>query len=268
MVNLVVLFLFACSYREVRKAALLSVTMSKTTYQDLLVRIRDASEDVRFAAFHTIGTELPLAKIPIHDRVHLLDQGLQDRAARVRRACEHMVLDKWFLECDSSPMVLLKALEIEQCPSIGSKVSHLLLKHFSEQPQAMLGNQGVVEFNALELLSENRDAFNAESIFFWKEQCYYYQKIDNDPDKAAALVPNVSDFSKLLVTTCKAQGDVLFIAQQLLEFGHLLDFQDEFGRRTLLDSLRTSDVLCIFCIYYRRLTMCVLCREIAVRFGN
>uniref|UniRef100_M4C3K1 Nuclear condensin complex subunit 3 C-terminal domain-containing protein n=1 Tax=Hyaloperonospora arabidopsidis (strain Emoy2) TaxID=559515 RepID=M4C3K1_HYAAE len=229
--------------KEVRKAALLSVTMSKTTYQDLLVRIRDASEDVRFAAFHTIGTELPLAKIPIHDRVHLLDQGLQDRAARVRRACEHMVLDKWFLECDSSPMVLLKALEIEQCPSIGSKVSHLLLKHFSEQPQAMLGNQGVVEFNALELLSENSDAFNAESIFFWKEQCYYYQKIDNDPDKAAALVPNVSDFSKLLVTTCKAQGDVLFIAQQLLEFGHLLDFQDEFGRRTLLDSLRTSDKL-------------------------
>uniref|UniRef100_A0AAV1TC30 Nuclear condensin complex subunit 3 C-terminal domain-containing protein n=1 Tax=Peronospora matthiolae TaxID=2874970 RepID=A0AAV1TC30_9STRA len=224
--------------KEVRKAALLSVAVSKTTYQDLLVRIRDTSEDVRFAAFHTIGTELPLAKIPIHDRVHLLDQGLQDRAARVRRACEHMVLGKWFLECDSSPMVLLKALEIEHCPTIGSKVSHLLLKHFSEQPQAMLGNQGVVEFNALELLSENSDAFNAESIFFWKEQCYYYQKIDSDPDKAAALVPNVSDFSKLLVTTCKAQSDVLFIAQQLLEFGHLLDFQDEFGRRTLLDSLQ------------------------------
>ncbi|CAI5732033.1 unnamed protein product [Hyaloperonospora brassicae] len=224
--------------KDVRKAALLSVTVNKTTYQNLLVRIRDASEDVRFAAFHTIGTEMPLAKIPIHDRVHLLDQGLQDRAARVRRACEHMVLQKWFVECESSPMLLLKALDIEQCPSIGSKVSHLLLKHFSEQPRAMLGNKGVAEFNALELLSENSDAFNAESIFFWKEQCYYYQKIDNDPDKAAALVPNVSDFSKLLVTTCKAQSDVLFIAQQLLEFGHLLDFQDEFGRRTLLDSLQ------------------------------
>ncbi|GMF26625.1 unnamed protein product [Phytophthora lilii] len=229
--------------RDVRKAALLNLTVTKELYQDLLVRIRDASEDVRHAAFRTIGNSILLTDIPISDRAHLLDQGLQDRAARVRRACEQMVLKKWFPECDSSPVLLLQALDIEQYPDIGSKVSRLLLKHFSEQPRALLEKEGSVEFNALELLSENSEAFNAESIFFWREQCYYYQKIDNDPDKAAALVPNVSDFSKLLVGTCKAPGDVIFIAQQLLEFGHLLDFQDEFGRRNLLDSLRIMDLM-------------------------
>ncbi|KAF1789590.1 Condensin complex subunit 3 [Phytophthora cactorum] len=224
--------------KDVRKAALLNLTVSKKMYQDLLVRIRDASEDVRYAAFRTIGSAMPLEDIPINDRAHLLDQGLQDRAARVRRACEQMVLKTWFPECGSSPVLLLKALDMEQYPGIGSKVSRLLLKHFSEQPRALLEKEGVVEFNALDMMSENSDAFNAESIFFWREQCYYYQKIDNDPDKAAALVPNVSDFSKMLVATCKAESDVLFIAQQLLEFGHLLDFQDEFGRRNLLDALQ------------------------------
>ncbi|ETM38930.1 hypothetical protein L914_14877 [Phytophthora nicotianae] len=224
--------------KDVRKAALLNLTVSKKLYQDLLIRIRDASEDVRYAAFRTIGSSMPLEDIPISDRAHLLDQGLQDRAARVRRACEQMVLKKWFPECDSSPVLLLKALDIEQYPEIGSKVSRLLLKHFSEQPRALLEKEGVVEFNALDMMSQNSDAFNAESIFFWREQCYYYQKIDNDPDKAAALVPNVSGFSKMLVATCKAESDVLFIAQQLLEFGHLLDFQDEFGRRNLLDALQ------------------------------
>ncbi|OWZ13289.1 Condensin complex subunit 3 [Phytophthora megakarya] len=224
--------------KDVRKAALLNLTVSKEMYKDLLVRIRDASEDVRYAAFRTIGNAVPMDDIPISDRAHLLDQGLQDRAARVRRACEQMVLKKWFPMSGSSPVLLLQALDIEQYPAIGSKVSRLLLKHFSEQPRVLLEKQGVVEFNALDMMSENSDAFNAESIFFWREQCFYYQNIDSDPDKAAALLPNVSDFSKMLVTTCKADSDVLFIAQQLLEFGHLLDFQDEFGRRNLLDALQ------------------------------
>ncbi|KAF4317705.1 hypothetical protein JM18_007081 [Phytophthora kernoviae] len=224
--------------KDVRKAALVNLAVTKESYQGLLVRIRDTSDDVRYAAFRTLGNSMPLADIPINDRAHLLDQGLQDRSARVKRACEQMVLKKWFPECDSSPVLLLKSLDIEQFPEIGSKVSRLLLKHFSEQPRTMLEKEGVVEFNALELLSENSEACNAESIFFWREQCYYYQKIDYDPEKAAALVPNVSDFSKLLVTTCKAGSDVLFIAQQLLAFGQQLDFQDEFGRRNLLDSLQ------------------------------
>ncbi|KAL3673093.1 hypothetical protein V7S43_002388 [Phytophthora oleae] len=224
--------------KDVRKAALLNLTMSKKTYQDLLIRIRDVSEDVRHAAFRTIGNAMPMEDIPINDRAHLLDQGLQDRAVRVRKACEQMVLKKWFPECDASPVLLLQALDIDQYPEIGSKVSRLLLKHFSEQPRALLKKEGVVEFNALDMMSENSEAFNAESVFFWREQCYYYQKVDHDLDKAAAILPNVSDFSKMLVATCRAESDVLFIAQQLLKFGHLLDFQDEFGRRNLLDALQ------------------------------
>ncbi|KAK1933640.1 Condensin complex subunit 3 [Phytophthora citrophthora] len=224
--------------KDVRKAALLNLTMSRKTYQDLLIRIRDVSEDVRHAAFRTIGNEIPMEDVPINDRAHLLDQGLQDRAVRVRKACEQMVLKKWFPECDSSPVLLLQALDIEQYPEIGSKVSRLLLKHFSEQPRALLEKEGVVEFNALDMMSENSEAFNAASVFFWREQCYYYQKVDHDLDKAAAILPNVSDFSKMLVATCRAESDVLFIAQQLLKFGHLLDFQDEFGRRNLLDALQ------------------------------
>lgn len=224
--------------KDVRRAALLNLEVTKDVYEDLVVRIRDVSEDVRYAAFRTLGNAVPMTDVPINDRAHLLDQGLQDRSPRVRRACEQMVLRKWFPDCDASPVLLLKALDIELYPEIGSKVARLLLKHFSEQPRALLEKEGVVEFNMLEMLSEDSEALNAETIFFWREQCNYYQKVDNDPEKAAALVPNVTDFSKLLVTTCKAGSAVLFIAQQLLELGHLLDFQDEFGRRNLLDALQ------------------------------
>ncbi|TDH69624.1 hypothetical protein CCR75_009122 [Bremia lactucae] len=223
--------------KDVRKAALLNVTISPQLYQDLLVRIRDTNEDVRFAAFRTIRSSMSLQDITVHDRVHLLDQGLQDRAVRVRRACEQMVVKTWFLECNSSPRLLLKALEIEQHPEIGSKVSRLLLEHFSEQPRAM--GEARVEFNALDMMSKTSDAFTVESIFFWREQCWYYQQIEKNVDKAAALLPNVSDFSQMLVATCTVESNVLVIAQQLLELGHLLDYQDEVGRRNLLDALQT-----------------------------
>ncbi|CEG48988.1 condensin complex subunit [Plasmopara halstedii] len=222
--------------KDVRKAAFTTLIYSSELYDELLVRIRDTSEDVRIAAFRIIGTTVAFQDIPVNDRTFVLDQGLQDRSVRVRRACEQMVLKKWFPACESSPMLLLKALDIEQFPALGSKVSHLLLHDFSERSQGILTN--TVEFNALDIMSKTKDAITFESLFFWREQCHYYQKINKDLEKAAALVPNVSEFSKMLVATCNSENDVLVIAKQLLEFGHLLDFQDEVGRRNLLDALQ------------------------------
>lgn len=222
------------SCRDVRKAAVLSVAITEAAYKDLLIRIRDTSEEVRHAAFTVFGEQMSIRDIPISDRAHLLDQGLQDRSALVRRACEAMVLEQWLPTCRGSPVALLKALDIDQFPTIGTRVSHLILQHVAANPRL----EDVVPHNALEILAANSEACDAESIFFWREQCYYYQKIDRDHDKVAALLPNISDFCKLVVVACEAGGEMFFIAQQLLALGHLLDFQDEFGRRKLLDCLR------------------------------
>jgi len=223
----------------VRKAAVASVSMTDDSFAEMLVRIRDASEDVRTAAFQALGSEMNVKDIPINDRVHMLDQGLQDRSARVRRACEHMVLRKWLPALDRSPIALLKGLDIEQNSEIASKVCRLVLKHLSDQPRAVKQSDEE-ELSAKEFLAAVSDAktLEAERVFYRKEQCYYYQKVDRDTEKTAVLLPNISEFAKLLVAACQAGSDVLFVALQLLALGRMLDFQDEFGRRALLDALR------------------------------
>lgn len=215
----------------------MSVEMKPAIYSDMLVRIRDANEDVRYVAFQALGNHIDLKDIPINDRAHLLDQGLQDRSTRVQRACEQMVLRKWLPSCDRSPVALLKALDIEQFPEIASKVAHLILKHFSEQSHSTK-HKDDDQIVAQSFLKEDPKALDPERVFYWKEQCYYVQKVDRDADKAALLLPNISEFSKLLLATCEAGPDVQFVALQLLALGHYLDFQDEFGRRILLDALR------------------------------
>lgn len=240
--------------RDVRRAAVLSVAITKAAYKDLLIRIRDTSDDVRHAVFQVFGDAMSIRDIPINDRAHLLDQGLQDRSELVRRACEDMVLTKWLPTCRDSPIALLKALDIEQFPTIGAKVSRIILEHVSGNPQL----EDAVPHNALEILAQNSDGCDAESIFFWREQCLYYQTVDRDLDKVAALLPNISDFCKLVVVACEAGAEMFFIAQQLLALGHLLDFQDEFGRRKLLDCLRT----CVVSV------VCETCRMSAMRYAT
>ncbi|TYZ65810.1 hypothetical protein PybrP1_010743 [[Pythium] brassicae (nom. inval.)] len=220
--------------KDVRKAAVLSVAVTPAAYKELLFRLRDVSDDVRHAAFQVLGERLSVRDLPISDRAHVLDQGLQDRSERVRRACEELVLAQWLPTCRGSPVALLKALDIEQFPAIGARVSRVVLRHVSANPRL----EDAVPHNALEILAANSEACDAESIFFWREQCLYYQSVDRDLDKAAALLPNLSDFCKLVVVACEAGSEMLFIAQQLLALGHLLDFQDEFGRRKLLDCLQ------------------------------
>lgn len=216
----------------------MSVTMTDATFRDMLIRIRDVSDDVRYAAFQSIGSEMSVKDIPINDRVHMLDQGLQDRSARVRRACEQMVLRKWLPTFDRSPITMLKGLDVEQNSKIASKVCRLILKHQSELPRAVK-HTDEEELTAKAFLSAISDVktLKAEPVFYWREQCYYYQKVDRDTDKTAVLVPNISEFAKLLVAACETGSDMHFVSLQLLDLGHLLDFQDEFGRRTLLDAL-------------------------------
>ncbi|KAG7375603.1 hypothetical protein PHYBOEH_002303 [Phytophthora boehmeriae] len=134
---------------------LVNLVVTKEAYQDLMVRIRDTNEDVRYAAFRTLGYALRLADIPINDRAHLLDQGLQDRSARVKRACEQVVLKKWFPERDSSPVLLLKSLDIEQLPEIGSKeIVQQVYPNYHITSRGDNGTRGDVFYQRLQYVSE------------------------------------------------------------------------------------------------------------------
>ena len=81
-----------------------SLEITDDSYADVLTRIRDSADDVRAAAFHVLGERLDLHGVKMADRAFLLEQGLHDRDASVRAACEQLLLRKWLRFCDDCPI--------------------------------------------------------------------------------------------------------------------------------------------------------------------
>ena len=75
------------STRDARKAALRSIALSKRSFSDVLIRLRDVSPVVRSEFFLFIKEKATLKSLSITDRVKILDQGLGDRDKSVLRAC-------------------------------------------------------------------------------------------------------------------------------------------------------------------------------------
>jgi condensin complex subunit 3 len=233
--------------RDVRKAAIQNVAVTKVTYRDLVIRIRDVSDEVRAAAFHVFRDQVQFKDIPINDRAQLLDQGLQDRSPAVRTACEQMLVDRWLPDNNYSPARLLRALDVEHFAALCTRVSKLLIHfHTTNHPFEPV----VPCINVADVLEQRdetgaftgdlKDALDGASVFFWREQCVYFQDDDKDEEKLAALLPSISDYIKVLrIAATSGEEEMMFMMQQLLALGRSLDFQDEYGRRILLESLRT-----------------------------
>lgn len=229
-----------------RKAALQNVAITKVTYRDLVIRIRDVSDEVRAAAFTAFRDQMKFKDIPISDRAQLLDQGLHDRSPAVREACEQMLVKRWLDENNHSPTRLLRALDVEQYKELCTKVSKLLLKyHTTNHPfEPVRPSINVADLLAQRgengaFTEEIKDWLDGASVFFWREQCVYFHDDEKDEDKLAVLLPSISDYIKVLALA-GSSGDesMMFVMQQLLTLGRSLDFQDEYGRRVLLESLR------------------------------
>ena len=92
------------SSRDARKAALRSIALSKRSFSDVLIRLRDVSPEVRSEFFVFVRDKANLKNLSITDRVKILDQGLGDRDKSVLRACEALVLKKWLVDCHNDPV--------------------------------------------------------------------------------------------------------------------------------------------------------------------
>ena len=101
------------SCKEVRKAAIEHISVSPLTIPKILLRLRDVQPDVRRKAIGKFSS-VPVAMLKINDRVALLQCGLHDRDAGVRRACETLLREHWLGACcGGDPMKLLRALDVE-----------------------------------------------------------------------------------------------------------------------------------------------------------
>lgn len=77
--------------RDVRKAVLSSIGLTKLTVTDVLNRTRDVNEDVRKHAFTIFASKVPVEKLSIDHRATLLRDGLNDRVEVVRKAAVDMI---------------------------------------------------------------------------------------------------------------------------------------------------------------------------------
>jgi len=101
---IIILPLFFGKFRDVRKASVDCLAVTPTSFGDLLIRIRDVSHEVRMTVYAVLAKEvqMPMHTIAVNDRVHLLDQGLQDRHPDVRQACIDMLIKTWLPSCQYS----------------------------------------------------------------------------------------------------------------------------------------------------------------------
>ena len=65
--------------KDVRKAVLAAVGVTRATLPQIVARVRDVRPDVRAAAFEVLGEHVLLEQLSIEQRASLLESGLRDR---------------------------------------------------------------------------------------------------------------------------------------------------------------------------------------------
>ncbi|KAF0698925.1 Aste57867_10489 [Aphanomyces stellatus] len=210
--------------KEVRVAAVESVALTPMSVGDLLIRVRDISFDVRCAVFRSHVKDICTAL----DRMYLLDQGLQDRHEAVVSACQDMVLE-WFHQCSDNPLELLAYLALDHpvCPL----VLQFLFKKGAVATMPQVKSKALLGAPLSPIES-----------FFWKEQCCYFKGDHDLVEEYCPALPPYCDLLRHLHDTLEEETTekeaTIRVGQHLLQLGTALDFQDEVGRRVLINLLR------------------------------
>ena len=97
--------------KDVRKAVLAAVGVTRATLPQIVARVRDVRPDVRAAAFEVLGEHVLLEQLSIEQRASLLESGLRDRSGVVQRACSRVLCCQWLPQCRGDPLRLLRALD-------------------------------------------------------------------------------------------------------------------------------------------------------------
>ncbi|RHY07220.1 hypothetical protein DYB30_005329 [Aphanomyces astaci] len=209
--------------KEVRVAAVESVALTQLSVGDLLIRVRDISFDVRCAVFRVFSQTHVKDICTALDRMYLLDQGLQDRHPSVVESCQAMVVH-WLRQCHDNMLEFLEYLALDH-PVCAVVVQFLLDKAaISDLPpiksKALLGS-----------------TLTPTESFLWKEQCIHFKKDHEFVEDNCPTLPAYCDLLRHNAEATEKAAAVL-VGRHLLQLGTALDFQDEVGRRLLINSLR------------------------------
>lgn len=202
---------------------------------------------MRKQAFSILSKKVNLKVLSISQRISLLNQGLNDRSAKVQSSCIDMIVNGWIPALNNDIISLLQKLDVEE-----KENQPILEKMFDSIFPLLLANDSIyraipkiaVQFHQIVEKAKNGDfklLFSPEDLFYWRVILLFF----SNPNKHSTfahlsvddLLPEISGvvfLLKLLNENGRAVNESYeYIIKQLLLMCKLLDFSDEAGRRTL-----------------------------------
>lgn len=208
--------------KEVRRTALNNLVTSRNTLGPILDRVRDTNAEVRADTFRLLATNVRMKTLSIKQRVFLLQSGMRDREASVRKECNNMLVE-WLKSQGASITTLLKAFDVTNTDDkLIEMIIETLLEHVSLDSIAWRdGSKMTPELAILwrVFIKWNAEQRNAGVVE------------DNLPD-------TLVDFCEFVVEIVTENDTVpSYILRQVMQLSPLLDKKDEVGRRSILGLL-------------------------------
>jgi hypothetical protein len=126
--------LFVCYFdRDVRKAALSALHLTRSNLPHMLARARDSAPDVRRRLFAMLLEGDNMRLLSIQQRVMLMRAGLKDRDAAVVRSATQLLCTSWVKKTGYNLIELLKLLGVEHFPEDAEYVLRHVLKNAPAQ---------------------------------------------------------------------------------------------------------------------------------------
>jgi hypothetical protein len=206
--------------KEVRRTALNNLVTSRNTLSTILDRVRDSNSDVRGDAFRLLTANVRMKTLTIKQRVFLIQSGLRDRDANVKKECVTMVLE-WLKSQNSSVPVLLKAFDVQNTEDkLIESLIETLLEHVS-----------------METIEWRKGVVTPELAVLWRVFVGWNKSRNEDSVVERNLPENLIEFCELITTVVTESQAPGYTLRQILKLAPWMEKTDEGGRRAVLGLL-------------------------------
>ncbi|ESO95108.1 hypothetical protein LOTGIDRAFT_117517 [Lottia gigantea] len=231
------LYLMSCDPNpDVRRAVLGVIAPSTRTLAHILERTRDVNESVRQVAYCVLAEKIHIKSLTIAQRLQLLHEGLNDRAASVRDICSKKVLQAWLRSFSGNILDLLKSLDVNS-----TEICEQVLNTMFQQSQVadLVSNFNLLDDSYMVVIEE----LDCESSMYWRMLLKYIQSKGNEYEEILeTIIPNCLLYANYLrkylednmdCDDIEKQLEIEFVLQQLLILIDSMDLADQAGRKAL-----------------------------------
>ncbi|ODQ81013.1 hypothetical protein BABINDRAFT_170716 [Babjeviella inositovora NRRL Y-12698] len=230
---------------EVRKNALINLVINQVTKDYILERARDENSVIRRNVFSNVVKKFgDFRTIDFKTREKLLSWGLKDRDDSVQKAAVKMLANEWFETVNGDLLEFIERLHV-----VDSEIADTALRlFFTARPDKVAKILITEEWKQLTV----ETAFMARVFLNHCNENNMYDTVDKNFPEATELSSYLQKYlqlrKKMAEETDEQEATALtedqlaldFVIQQFLLIARDYDFSDDFGRRSMLQVLRSS----------------------------